>query len=69
MLLPSIPLACRKCRSWKRNFIADFRWRSLEVEYLRPEKIYEAVAADRVDVGFVSYPEPTREIAVVPWRQ
>jgi len=40
----------------------------LEVEYLRPEKIYEAVAADRVDVGLVSYPEPTREIAVVPWR-
>jgi DNA-binding transcriptional LysR family regulator len=40
----------------------------LEVEYLRPEKIYESVAADRVDLGLVSYPEATREIAVLPWR-
>lgn len=40
----------------------------LEVEYLRPEKIYEYVGADRVDIGLVSYPEPTREIAVIPWR-
>lgn len=41
----------------------------LEVQYLRPEKIYESVASDRVDLGLVSYPEPTREIAVVPWRR
>jgi LysR family transcriptional regulator, transcriptional activator of the cysJI operon len=40
----------------------------LEVQYLRPEKIYEYVEADRVDLGLVSYPEPTREIAVLPWR-
>ena len=40
-----------------------------EVEYLRPEKIYEAVLADRVDLGLVSYPEATKEIAVLPWRQ
>ena len=25
-------------------------------------------ASDRVDLGLVSYPEPTREIAVLPWR-
>lgn len=41
----------------------------LEVLYLRPEKVYESVASDRVDLGLVSYPEPTREIAVIPWRQ
>ena len=41
----------------------------LEVEYLRPEKVYEYVASDRVDLGIVSYPEPTREIAVLPWRR
>ena len=41
----------------------------LEVSYLRPEKIYEAVADDRADLGLVSYPEATREIAVVPWRE
>ena len=36
----------------------------LQVNYLRPEKVYEAVAEDRADIGLVSYPEPTREIAV-----
>jgi DNA-binding transcriptional LysR family regulator len=41
----------------------------LQVDYLRPEKVYEAVAADHVDLGLVSYPEPTREIAVIAWRQ
>ena len=41
----------------------------LEVEYLRPEKVYEAVLADEADLGLVSYPEPSREITVIPWRQ
>ena len=41
---------------------------SLEVEYLRPEKVYEAVLADEADLGLVSYPEGSREITVIPWR-
>lgn len=41
----------------------------LEVSYLRPEKVYEAVAEDRADLGLVSYPEATKEIAVIPWRE
>jgi DNA-binding transcriptional LysR family regulator len=40
----------------------------LEVEYLRPEKVYSAVLADEADLGLVSYPEPSREITVIPWR-
>ena len=42
---------------------------NLEVEYLRPDKVYEAVEQDRADLGIVSYPEPTRLIAVIPWRR
>ena len=41
----------------------------VEVDYLRPEKVYEAVAEDRVDIGLVSYPESTRDISVIPWRE
>lgn len=41
----------------------------LEVSYLRPEKVYEAVAEDRVDLGLVSYPSSTREITATPWRE
>ncbi|MBC7926574.1 MAG: LysR family transcriptional regulator [Bryobacteraceae bacterium] len=42
---------------------------TFEVKYLRPEKVYEYVAEDRVDLGLVSYPESTREISVIPWRE
>jgi LysR family transcriptional regulator, transcriptional activator of the cysJI operon len=41
----------------------------LEVEYLRPEKVYSSVLSDSADLGLVSYPEPSREITVIPWRQ
>lgn len=41
----------------------------LEVEYLRPEKVYSAVLADEADLGLISYPEASREITVIPWRQ
>jgi DNA-binding transcriptional LysR family regulator len=41
----------------------------LEVEYLRPEKVYSAVLSDAADLGLVSYPEQSREITVIPWRQ
>jgi DNA-binding transcriptional LysR family regulator len=41
----------------------------LQVEYLRPEKVYEAVVSDQADLGLVSYPESNREIAAIPWRE
>jgi DNA-binding transcriptional LysR family regulator len=41
----------------------------LEVEYLRPEKVYWSVLSDAADLGLVSYPEPSREITVLPWRR
>lgn len=40
----------------------------VEVSYLRPEKVYQAVAEDRVDLGLVSYPASTREVTATPWR-
>lgn len=41
----------------------------IEVSYLRPEKVYEAVVEDRVDLGLVSYPSSTREVTASPWRE
>ncbi len=40
----------------------------LHVELLRPNKVYEAVLEDRADLGFISYPEHKRELAIIPWR-
>lgn len=41
----------------------------LQVEYCRPDRVYEAVQADEADFGFISYPEHRREVAVIPWRE
>lgn len=40
----------------------------LKVEYFRPDKVYEAVIHEAADLGLVSYPEATRGLAVIPWR-
>jgi DNA-binding transcriptional LysR family regulator len=41
----------------------------LLVEYLRPERVYEAIVNDHADLGLVSYPESSKEVTVIPWRQ
>jgi DNA-binding transcriptional LysR family regulator len=41
----------------------------LQVDYLRPQKIYEALLADQADFGLVSYAVATKELAVIPWRE
>jgi LysR family transcriptional regulator, transcriptional activator of the cysJI operon len=40
----------------------------LQVELLRPDKVYEAVFGDQADLGFISYPEHRRELTIIPWR-
>jgi DNA-binding transcriptional LysR family regulator len=41
----------------------------LHVEYLRPNKVYEAVLGDQADIGFISYPESSRDLTIIPWRE
>jgi DNA-binding transcriptional LysR family regulator len=41
----------------------------LHVEYMRPERIYEAVREETADLGLVSYPLASRDIAAIPWRE
>ncbi len=41
----------------------------LHVEYLRPDKVYEAVLDDQADLGFISYPENRRDLTIIPWRE
>lgn len=53
----------------EREFAARRPQAHLQVRYLRPEKVYAAVIDDEVDLGLVSYPEPSREIKVIPWRK
>jgi DNA-binding transcriptional LysR family regulator len=49
------------------EFTAHYPKAKLEVEYLRPEKVYQAVRADQAEVGLVSYPQPARDLVITPW--
>ncbi len=53
----------------QEEFSARYPTASLHVEYMRPEKVYEAVLNDAADLGLVSYPEAGRDVAVIPWRE
>ena len=50
------------------EFAAACPGAQLHVEYLRPDKVYEAILEDNADLGFISYPEHRRELTVIPWR-
>ncbi len=53
----------------QEEFSRRFPNAQLHVDYLRPQKIYEALLADQADLGLVSYPEATKELAVIAWRE
>lgn len=53
----------------EKQFGVRFPGAELEVEHLRPERVYEAVLSDRADLGLVSYPETRKGLNVIPWRK
>ena len=52
----------------KEKFEALHSDASVHLDYVRPEKVYEAVANDQADLGLVSYPSSNKDIRVIPWR-
>ena len=52
----------------KEKFEAVHSDVSVHLDYVRPEKVYEAVANDQADLGLVSYPSSNKDIRVIPWR-
>jgi DNA-binding transcriptional LysR family regulator len=53
----------------QEEFASRFPNAQLHVDYLRPDKVYEAVLTDQADVGLVSYPVGTKDLAVISWRE
>ncbi len=56
-----------------REFIGRFSKASprtrVHLDYMHPDKVYEALADHRVDVGIVSFPLARRDLEVIPWRR
>jgi len=40
----------------------------LQVQYLRPERVWDAILQDQADLGLMSYAESSREVVAIPWR-
>lgn len=53
---------------WEEQFRAAYPGAELSVEFLRPERVYEAVLNGAADLGLVSYPETSRNLTVRRWR-
>ena len=41
---------------------------NVRIEYQHPDRVYQLVKDDEVDLGLVSYPKSTREIKAITWR-
>lgn len=41
---------------------------NVRVQYQHPDRVYELVETDQVDLGLVSFPKSTRAIKATPWR-
>jgi DNA-binding transcriptional LysR family regulator len=52
----------------REEFAALYPKATLQTEFLRPDRVYEAVLTDTADLGLISYPEHRRDINVIPWR-
>jgi DNA-binding transcriptional LysR family regulator len=52
----------------QEEFAARHPAAHLQVEYMRPEKVYDAVRDETADLGLVSYPRSNREVAAILWR-
>jgi DNA-binding transcriptional LysR family regulator len=50
------------------RFERRFPEAELQVQYLRPERVWEAVRDDQADLGLMSYAESSREVVAIPWR-
>ena len=53
----------------QEEFAARFPNAQLHVDYLRPDKVYESLLTDQADLGLVSYPVGTKDLAVIAWRE
>lgn len=51
-----------------QDFMRRYPQAKVRLEYLRPNKVYEAVNNAAVDLGIVSYPVTSAELSVIPLR-
>jgi DNA-binding transcriptional LysR family regulator len=53
----------------EKQFAENFPDAELQISYLRPERVWQAVAEDQADLGLMSYADSSREVVALPWRE
>lgn len=51
-----------------QEFMRRYPKAKVRLEYLRPNKVFDAVVNSEVDLGIMSYPTASPDLAVIPWR-
>jgi DNA-binding transcriptional LysR family regulator len=51
-----------------REFLGANPQADVRLEYLHPHRVYEAVDSGQADLGLVSYPEESKSLAAISWR-
>ena len=59
----------RDIRQYVERFTAQHPGVEVEIEYLHPDKVYGKVLEGTADFGVVSFPQPTRKLLALPWRE
>jgi DNA-binding transcriptional LysR family regulator len=60
----------RHMKTYIQRFSENHPNEHVNIEYLHPERVYECVQSEEVDLGIVSFPQSSRSgLTVIPWRQ
>jgi DNA-binding transcriptional LysR family regulator len=51
------------------RFEAEHPHARVHIDYLHPDQVYQRVLDGTADLGLVSFPSRSRELAVLPWRE
>jgi DNA-binding transcriptional LysR family regulator len=54
---------------YTERFALDHPHVRVRIDYLHPRQVYERVLDGSADLGLVSYPDRTRALSVLPWRE
>lgn len=53
---------------YERRFSEIYPNGKVKIEYMHPDKVYERVLNEDADFGLISFPRPSRNLKVVPWK-
>ncbi len=52
-----------------QEFLSQHPKANVRLQYQHPQRVYEMIETDQVDLGLISYPKSSRTIKAIPWRE